>query len=207
MRSRWIGLSAALLTAAAGVTLLLLALDVRRYEQRLGSVDAVYRADPARDDLWRPAQVVPFGAARRLLGIDDDLRFRQTLRLFALGQPWASPVQVTPVMVAHRSEAQVALVGPAEHDPLAWRRSRELNMLGVLDLVAFNPVDSIRRLQALLRASASFRSAIVADETDADAKFNLEVALRLIQDVPLDARTLRGLGGTATEDQPIGEGY
>ena len=207
MRRRPLALAAAVLAAAVGVVLLLLALDVRRYEHRFASDDAVYRAEPAREDLWQPAQLVPFGAARRLLGIDDDLRFRQTLRLFALGKPWVSPIQVTPVMVARRSEAQVALVGPAEHDPLAWRRSRELNMLGVLDLVAFNPVDSIRRLQALLRASASFRSAIIADENDADAKFNLEVALRLIQDVPLDARTLRGLGGTATEDQPIGEGY
>ena len=206
MRRR-LALAAAAVAACAAALLLLLALDVRRYEHRLAADDAVYRADPGRDDLWQPAQVVPFGAARHLLGIGDDLGFRQALREFALGKPWASPVETTTVMVARRSEAQVALVGPAEHDPLAWRRSRELNMLGVLDLVTFNPVDSVRRLRTLLRASASFRSAIVADPSNADAKFNLEVALRLIQNVPLDARTLRGLGGTATEDQPIGEGY
>ena len=205
--TRRLAFAAAGLATAAAVVLLLLALDVRAYEHRLPADDAVYRADPGRAGLWRPTQLVPFGAARGLLGIDDDLRFRRELRLFALGKPWASQTATTPVLVARRSEAQVTLVGPAEHDPVAWRRSRELNMLGVLDLVSYNPVDSIQRLRALLRASASFRSAIVADGSDDDAKFNLEVALRLIQDVPLDARTLRGLGGTATEDQPIGEGY
>jgi hypothetical protein len=59
----------------------------------------------------------------------------------------------------------------------------------------------------LLRSSLSFRDAIAADDQDPDPKFNLEVALRLLQEEPVTGNTLRGLGGAATQNLQNGNGY
>ena len=80
-------------------------------------------------------------------------------------------------------------------------------MLGVLDMISTGPSEPRRRTAALLRATGSFRSAIAADERNADAKFNLEVALRLLREINTDTVTLRGFGGTATQGQEFGSGY
>ena len=50
---RALGLGAALVLAAGGVVLLLLAVDVNRVEGRLAADDVAYRTAPARTDLWR----------------------------------------------------------------------------------------------------------------------------------------------------------
>jgi hypothetical protein len=80
-------------------------------------------------------------------------------------------------------------------------------MLGILDLVSAGPADRIRRLSALVRASGSFRSAILADEKNADAKYNLELTLRLIRTVTQTTHSLKGLGGAATQSREFGAGY
>ena len=80
-------------------------------------------------------------------------------------------------------------------------------MLGVLDLVSSGPADRIRRLSALVRASGSFRNAILADDKNADAKYNLELTLRLIRTVTQTTNSLKGLGGAATQSRDFGAGY
>jgi len=66
----------------------------------------------------------------------------------------------------------------------------------------------VERMRALVRATASFRRALAADERDADeAKFNLEVALRLVDRVRLNNPTLKGLGGSSTHAPEVGTGY
>jgi hypothetical protein len=65
----------------------------------------------------------------------------------------------------------------------------------------------VQRMRALVRATSAFRRAIAADERNADAKFNLEVALRLIDRVRLNNPTLKGLGGSATHADETGTGY
>ncbi len=203
---RALALVGAAFAAAAATVLLLLALDLRRYEHRVAADDAALAANPTRRDLWRPAQVVPFGAARSLLGLDDDLAYRRALRLFLLGKPWLTgqtPLQVQ----AYRNAAQVELSRLVQHDTNPERRSRELNMLGALSTTAISPLDPAHRLNALVRATLSYRDAVSADDRDDAAKFNLEVSLRLLGNQPTALNSLRGLGGAATESSHFGVGY
>jgi hypothetical protein len=204
---RALGLAGAGLAAAAAVVALLFALDIRRYQHRIAADDAALVANPARADLWRPGQAVPFGAAKALLGVEDDLKYRRALRLFLLGKPW-STAPVPPIqLVAYRNAAQVELARLVQQDTNAARRSRELNMLGALSTVAISPLDPAHRLNALVRATLSYRDAVNADDSDDNAKFNLEVALRLLGLNPTAANSLRGLGGAATESAHFGVGY
>jgi hypothetical protein len=204
---RALGLAAAAFALAAAIVLLLLALDVRRYEHRIAADDAALAANPARRNLWRPTQVIPFGAARGMLGISDDLAYRDGLRLFLLGRPWLFS-ELTPIrVVAYRNAAQVQLSSFVQHDRNAVRRSRELNLLGALSSVSVSPLDPAHRLNNLVRAALSYRDAILTDEHDDAAKFNLEVSLRMLGFEPTVGNTLRGLGGAATQNTEFHVGY
>jgi hypothetical protein len=203
-----LALGAAAVALAAAAVLLLLAVDVRRYERAVADDDAAFTVDPAREDLWRPPQLVPGGAARRLLGLDDELAYRRAVRLFALGRPRVNALLASPPMQAYRSEAAIALWRLAQRDHDLARRSHELNLVGVLDFVSAGPNDPVKWVASLVRASASFRRSITADDTGAaDAKFNLEVALRLAATIRANTTTLKGLGGSATESTEFGSGY
>jgi hypothetical protein len=207
--NRSLALPGALIAVGIAVLLLLLAVDVRRYERALADDDATFRANPARADLWRPPQLVPFGAARGMLGVDGQIAYRRAARLFVLGGPRVHLLEATPRMQAYRSEATVALWRLGQTDDEARRRSRELNLLGVLDLLALGHNDAVERMRGLLRATASFRRAIAADEAGAEeAKANLELALRMIAAVRATNPTLKGLGGSATHrPESGGAGY
>jgi hypothetical protein len=204
---RALGLVAAAVALAAAIVLLLLALDVRRYEHRIAADDAALAADPARPNLWRPEQTIPFSAARRLLGVSDELAYRDALRLFLLGRPWLR-TQLVPLRVnAYRNAAQGVLSGLVQRDRDPARRSRELNLLGVLSSVSVTPLDPAHRLNGLVRAALSYRDAIITDERDDAAKFNLEASLRMLGFQPTVGNTLRGLGGAATQNSEFHVGY
>jgi hypothetical protein len=204
---RRVALVAAFVAAGVAILLVLLAVDIRRDERKLGRDDAAFRLEPTRDDLWRPPELLPGSPARRLLGVNDQIAYRRVVQLFALGRPRVNVLEATPQMQTYRSVAAVELWRRARQDHDAARRSRELNMLGILDLVSAGPADRIRRLSALVRAGGSFRSAILADERNADAKYNLELTLRLIRTVSQTTHSLRGLGGAATQPRDFGSGY
>ena len=206
---RAVALVGALAAVAVAAFLLLLAVDVRHYERALADDDATFRVDPSREDLWRPRQLVPFGAARALLGVDGQIAYRRAARLFVLGQPRVHLLEATPAMQGYRSEAAVVLWRLAQTDEDPRRRSRELNLLGVLDFLSLGDADAVERMRGLLRATASFRRAIAADEEAAEeAKVNLELALRMIAEVRATNPTLRGLGGSATHrPESGGSGY
>jgi hypothetical protein len=204
---RALGLAGAALATAAAIVALLLALDVRHYDHRIAADDAALAASPARYDLWRPGQAVPFGTAKGLLGLDDDLAYRHALRLFLLGKPWLTTPIPPLKVVAYRNSAQIELARLVQHDTNPTRRSRELNMLGALSTEAISPLDPAHRLNALVRATLSYRDAVNADDGNDNAKFNLEIALRLLGNQPTAANSLRGLGGAATESLHYGVGY
>jgi hypothetical protein len=206
---RGLALAGAFVAVGAAVFLLLLAVDVRRYERALADDDATFRLNPARKDLWNPPQLIPFGAARGLLGIDGQVRYRRAVRLFALGEPRVHLLETTPPMQRYRSEAAVTLWRLGQSDDDARRRARELNLLGVVDLLSLGASDPVERMMSLLRASASFRRAIAADEERAEeAKVNLELSLRMIAAVRATNLTLKGLGGSATHrPESGGSGY
>jgi hypothetical protein len=181
--------------ALAGA-LLLTAIDVARWESALESGDVRYRAAPQGSDLWEPTQTVPFGAAKVLLGVDDDVDFREglrTLRLAGIAEAQSSD----PRLALRRSEARALIAAIAERDADSWRRSRAMTLLGVISFAS--ALSDAQDQDALQRdALARFRGAIELEPDNDEAKANLEVALRR------DAEA--GESGGGKDPTPGGEG-
>jgi hypothetical protein len=91
-----------------------------------------------------------------------------------------------------RSEAIVTLANFAREQKEPLRRGQTANLLGVMGLGLATTDDPGQRLRFLLYASRAFRGALTADPNNEDAKFNLELTLRLLQRQPT-----RTGGGTA----------
>ena len=172
-------LLAAIAAFAAAVFLALLAVDVDRWRSSLATDDVRYRVD-ARDVLWRPGTVAPLDAGRTLLGVADDLAFR--LALVALRESELDdPTVSDPNLAVRRTEAAQRLESIVVYDLEEVRRSRAANLLGVLNMVAFNSSpsggDFQDRSELLLNAIASFERAIALDPGNDEAKYNLQVIL------------------------------
>jgi hypothetical protein len=164
---------AGLCLAAAGL-LLLFAADVREWGKRMATDDLRVAANPLPANLWRPQEVAPFGLARAVLGIDDDIRYRRALKLFRLGRPRENLTGKLPA--ALRAKAQIALGEVAESGHDRRRRSQAANLLGILSF-SLAVRDPSLTTTFLENAVASFREAMALDESNADARVNLEYAL------------------------------
>jgi hypothetical protein len=166
----------ACIALAGAVLLLLLATDVRGWSARFTADDLRYRANPVPGRLWKPEQLAPFGLARNILGINDDIKYRRALRSFRLGRPLESNLYKVKISTL-RAEAQVRTAEVADHGNDLPRRSQAANLLGVLGF-AMAARDLDLRETFLRDAVASFRQAIAFDPTNDDALFNLEFALQ-----------------------------
>jgi hypothetical protein len=168
--------TAAILCVVLATGLLLLAVDIGRWSDAMAADDVRYRADPESTDLWRPDTVLPFGAAKRLLGTGDDVAFREALRALRLGRLDLG-ITSDPELALKRGEARARLQQLATEDDDRIRRSRATNLVGV---IAFASSLTEARDQAAFveDAAAAFQTAIELDPNNAEAKANLELALQ-----------------------------
>jgi hypothetical protein len=176
-----------------GSLCLLLALDVSRAAGTVGGDDARFLAQPRIAGYWEDDGVLPFGAGRRLLGAGDDVAQRRAVQRFWLAQP-RDPSIPGPERLAARAQAQAELA-EAEEGADAEGASLTANLLGVLALLT--PPDQAERSQVVRAAGAAFRRAIVLDQSNDDAKFNLESVLRLVAD---ERNRGQGGGGSAGQE-------
>ena len=102
----------ALLLAAAAA---LLAADVAAWRDELRVADARFAVRDGRAS-WEAAERVPFGLARRLLGVEDDRAARRALRLFRAAYLPHAPSDIGLEQQGRRAAAQAALAktGPAD---------------------------------------------------------------------------------------------
>ena len=189
MTARWLVAAVAALVAA--FFLLLLAIDVGRWQTAIARGDVRFKAAPSQADLWRTNELFPFHAARRLLQVNDDITYRETLRDFWLAQPYANALTQTN-SDALRSEAIVSLAAYVRGSNEPHRRGQAANLLGVMGLGLATTDDPAQRLRFLLYSAKAFRGALTVDPNNEDAKFNLELTLRLLRREPT-----RTGGGTA----------
>jgi hypothetical protein len=171
---RALHLAPPIVLAAAGVLALLLAVDVRQRQKSFRDDDVAFRSAPAAR-LWRPPELFPFGAAKALLGVRDDLAFRRALQTLRFARPHQLVFSSPPVL-ALRAQAQLQLARIAQSDGDSARRSAAENLLGGLSFAAAAD-DPDSEASLLENAVAGFRAAIADDEANADAKYNLELAL------------------------------
>jgi hypothetical protein len=205
--TRYVRVGGAVLCLAAAVFLLLFAIDARGWGKRMASDDLRFAANPTPRSLWHPVEVAPFGLARNVLGINDDVKYREAMRLFRIGRPLENLTQRQ--FESLRAQAQVALsdVEAKGSDPV--RRSQAANMLGVLDL-SLAVRDSTMATTFLGDAIGNFRDAMALDDSNADARFNLEYALYQLKSgedqLPKGTERPGQPGGNAALAQP-GRGY
>ena len=157
--------------------LALLATDVRRWEEAVREGDARFVASPGTESLWQADTVLPRGVTRRLLGLDGDLDYRAGVRMFRLGRT-REPAFGRERLPAYRAHAETELTAIARGDGDRARRSRALNLLGVL-MLARARTDPPRSAGILRDSVATFRAAIEVDPRNTDAQANLELLLRL----------------------------
>ena len=197
----------ALAAAAAGTLLLLFAVDVHRWQSRMRTDDAAYRTAPRRQDLWQAATILPASLSRDVLGVRSDIAYRQALDFFPRGNPRKQIALAKPRELDARAEATVALSAGPSSDSNAGRRSQALTLLGVLDLLIPTYAKPGQRLAQQLRAASEFAAAIGVDPANADAKFDLELALRLIHYQSGHGGTTAGTGGVVARGASGSNGY
>jgi hypothetical protein len=172
---------AVIAAAVAGCALLslffvLLAVDVVRSHEALASGDDDYAVAPKQGSLWQPGALGASTISRKVLGVDDDLRFRQAVRALRLSQR-DEPTDSDPDAVLRRAKAQKLLQQVSTDDPDPRRRSRALSLLRVL-LLSTPAADQEERAATQRVALANLQKAIETDPTNDEAKYNLEVVLR-----------------------------
>jgi len=180
-----------------GVLLIVGAIDVARWRSAMTSGDVTYRTAPGRE-LWVPSTILPSRVTRSLLGLSDDIAYREAVRAFRLAHV-ESPVFSDPSLVVQRNDATVRLTDIVEHGTDPMRRSAAANLLGAIaysDALA----DYTNRAKLILSASKRFDQAVAFDPGNDDAKFNLELTLALGK-----ATSLTESGG-GTNPAPGGKG-
>lgn len=181
----------ALLLLAASVGAALLALDVRAWRDELAAADARFEA--GSPETWSIDERLPGSPAASLLAVDDDREAREALVRFRrarflsrdpLRRQEAEGVRVQ----AERALARVA----AGFGPDAAQASVLLGVLGF---------DQPRGPE---RAVQAFRQALRLDGGNAAAKFDLELALRVL--APTGARPGDGTGRGTGSSRGAGAG-
>ena len=200
----------ALVCVAAGVLLVLVAVDLRTWRTTIARDDLRFRALPAHHGLWEPATLLPGDPAGLLLGTGDTMAYRRALQLF-----WYSRIGSTPEshqdLPTLRAETQQRLENIATGGQSARERSFAANLLGVLVVTTPSPGNDDGALKAILkRATGYFQQATELDSGNYDAKQNLELVLRIrrpgLGTFNKDARSGYGFG-RGRGATPIGSGY
>lgn len=166
-------LVAAAALAALGVAAALLAGDVRAWRDSLAGGDAVYAVTPARAD-WTPSTRLG-GAAATVLGVDGDLTLRRALRLYRASIAIPNRLDTAVKSQATRAEAEDAL-GVVARSADARRASQASTLLGVL---AFDSSAAGNRSTQATTALSDLTGAVRSNPRNVDAKFDLELVLRL----------------------------
>jgi hypothetical protein len=168
----------AALALVASAALIVFALDVLRWDRQLAAQDVDFRAVPEQARYTEPSGMLPFAIAERALAAKDDLAFRQQLEAFVRARPGVVPDATQYEQL--RGELQVELARLSRVDSDRGRRSRAANMVGVLALdPQLAPTVYEEYLRLVQGAIDAFRYAAELDPANAEAKRNLELALRI----------------------------
>jgi hypothetical protein len=168
---------AAVLAVPLAVLLVVLAIDVLRLPGKLEGGDVRFEAAPkAQTGIWSGIDFLRGWPAKRMLDVGDDLAYRKALVRFLRVEPGKVEIY-GPELENLRGRVQLELTELSAKDANPARRSRLLNLLGAMSLDRYS-YDAAEREATLRKAIFTFRSAIDTDPSNADAKTNLELALR-----------------------------
>lgn len=199
----------AALAIPLALALAVVAADVFRTPGELTSDDANFESAPLRQrNLWKVGSL-PGLVSERLLGIEDDVLYRQIVGLYLKVEPGAVDYEGFAELESLRAKAQYEITRLSQEDPDPRRRSRLLTMYGVITLDTNVPTE-VDRKELIRRAVSAFRNAIELDSDNADAKTNLEAVLSREGPVvinPSNAPTRDRAGGRRSGRGATGTGY
>ena len=186
-------IAAGAVCAALAVVLALLARDVGR------RVDALHAGDVAaaagKGD-WSVDESLPAGPARRLLGLGDDLAFRNAAMLFRRARSTTLNPNQPPGAAQLRLVAEGALARVIRSDRAPERASAASNMLGILAFL--DAVASTRGGDSSAdRSILELQRAVQLDSRNQIAKANLELVYQQ-HSAPYSVRGLQRLQRSAT---------
>jgi hypothetical protein len=196
-----VGFVAALvLLVLAGATALL-ASDVHTWQRTLRSDDALLPASP-RLATWRP-QTHLSSLAEHVLGVHDDVDARRAIALFLDNVNVPVRLDNAQQVALRRGRAEQALAAVAR-DSSGARASQAETLLGVLVFTDVGPSnDPFEETTGIdpdqAQASlADFEDAVRADPENAIAKYDLELALRVLlsQGIRVGAGQQTGAGSS-----------
>lgn len=199
---------AAVLAVPVAIALLVLALDVFRLPSTLEGDDVRFEAAPERSaGLWDDLGLVPGRPAERLLDLDEDLVYRRAMAKFVRVEPGKDEI-FGPDLENLRGRVQFELTRGSAEDANPVRRAQYLNLLAAMMLESFGG-DQAEAENTLRRAIHTLRSAVETDPDNADAKLNLELALRNAKAVNLPGTDPSGdaSSGTISGQGRSGSGY
>lgn len=193
-------LAAAAASLALALFLGVLGIDVLRWRGHLERADTRFAAGSGDRSMWEASDIVPFDAARRLLGVDDDVSFRRAVQGFRLSRPTLPPRDQHDVAV--QAEAAFALGRVARSDPSPERRSIAVMLEGAIAFEQARGEQTDAQVY-LGRSLDAFRRAITLDFTNEEAKYNLELVLNLVREVQDESR---GTGRSRQRGRQPGQG-
>lgn len=199
---------AAAFAVPLALVLMLLAVDVLRVPGALESDDVRFDATPKRSGgLWRGLDFLPGDPAMRLLDLDEDLAYRRTMANFLHVEPGKVEI-FGPELENLKGEVQFELTSRSAEDANPVRRSQYLNLVAAMSLERYGG-DQTEADTILRRAIHTLRSAVETDPENADAKLNLELALRNAKAVQLPGTDPSGdaASGTISGQGSSGGGY
>jgi hypothetical protein len=198
---------AAVLAVPLAFVLAVLAVDVLRTPGALERDDVRFEAAPKRPaGLWEGTGVAP-AVVESLLDLDDDLTYRRAMTNFLRVEPGKVEI-FGPALENLSGQVQLELTRGSAEDANPQRRSRYLNLLATKMLERFG-VDQTESDTILRRAVHTLRSAVETDPENADAKLNLELALRNAKALNLPGTDPSGdaASGTISGQGRSGTGY
>ncbi len=200
--------AAAVLAVPLAILLALLAVEVLRTPGQLETDDVRFEAAPMRQQgLWADLGFLPGGAGKRLLDLEDDLAYRRTVAMFLRVEPGKVEI-FGPELENLRGKVQFEITRGSAEDSNPERRAQLLNFLAAMSLERYG-ADQTEADTILRRAIHTLRSAVETDPENADAKLNLELALRNAKAVNLPGTDPSGdaASGTISGQGHAGGGY
>jgi hypothetical protein len=170
------GVVAVVALFAAAAVLVAFAADVLRWDRTMREDDIAYVAGGTPS--WEPDTLLPAGLTRAMLGLADDVEYRGTVDQFWKSEPRA-PLQVF-TDVTRRTSAERRIARLMDDEASASRRSVLATLRGAL-LLEEARNSPVQRHVFLRRAIEHFQRASELDPANADAVFDLELALKLLR--------------------------
>jgi hypothetical protein len=183
-------IAAGLVAIALAAALALFAGDVLAASSTMKRDDLRFRVSPDARGLWKVEGRTP--RLRSILKLNDDLAWRQAALRFQLSRARAN-IQYDPSRTSSRADTQAALAS-AETEQLTPRQSSRLANFSAILAYEEAVGDPQNGPTLLRRATSEFGRALRLDPTFDDAKFNLELLLRLLAPDAQQRRDRLGVG-------------